>query len=299
MTVFVLGNVTEDLVFRLDRLPLPGETRIALDRLSDIGGKGLNQAVVLARCGQVVKLNAPVGRDEAARRAAELVASEGILAALRETDHPTDQSIVYVDARGENVIVSSATAASSMTMTEAVATLAVGARGDLLLMQGNLSRETTEMALRTARDRGMTTAVNAAPIQWDFSTLWPLIDIAIVNEHELHALSGSQHVAAGARLLLDAGAKEVLVTLGGEGAMLFGRDKEVNVPAVRTTAIDSAGAGDTFTAVFLAARLLGLADRQSLVSAATAASLTISRRGTFSAFPNSDELKKILGATDV
>lgn len=295
MTVFVLGNVTEDLVFRLDRLPLPGETRIAADRLSDIGGKGFNQAVVLARCGQAVRISAPVGRDEAARRAAYLAKAEGIHADLRQTDLPTDQSIIYVDARGENVIVSSAAAARSLTGAEAEAALGVGTLGDLLLMQGNLSRETTETALRAARNRGMMTAVNAAPIQWDFSTLWPLVDLAIVNEPELHALSGSSHVATGARLLADAGAHEVLVTLGGEGSVLFGRDKEITVPAVRTLVVDTAGAGDTFTGVFLAARLLGRDDRQGLLAAAAAASLTISRRGTFSAFPRNDELSAILG----
>ena len=295
MTVFVLGNVTEDLVFRLDSLPMPGETLIAADRLSDIGGKGFNQAVVLARCGQEVRLSAPVGRDEAARRAADLARAEGIWADLCQTDHPTDQSIIYVDAVGENVIVSSAAAASSMTGAEAEATLGVGTAGDLLLMQGNLGRETTELALRAARKRGMTTAVNAAPIQWDFSGLWHLVDLAIVNEHELQALSGSSHVATGALLLADAGAREVLVTLGGEGAELFRNGVVIHAPAVRTKVVDTAGAGDTFTGVFLAARLFGRNDRPSLLAAATAASLTISRRGTFSAFPSKKELAAILG----
>lgn len=296
MTVFVIGNVTEDLVFRLDRLPLPGETRIAADRLSDIGGKGLNQAVVLARCGQDVRLGAPVGRDEAAHRAAGLAAAEGVQADLRQTNHPTDQSIIYVDALGENVIVSSAAAARSLTGAEAEAALRNGTADDVLLMQGNLSRETTEAALRAARSRSMKTAVNAAPIQWDFATIWPLVDLAIVNVPELQALSGSSHVATGAQLLAGAGAGEVLVTLGGEGAVLFSPDGDIAVPAVRTHVVDTAGAGDTFTAVFLAARIRGRDDRQSLLASATAASLTISRRGTFSAFPRRDELAEILGA---
>ena len=76
MTVHVVGNVTEDLVFSLSRLPRAGETIIASERLADIGGKGLNQAVLLARAGCNVKLVAAVGADAAGERALALVRAE-------------------------------------------------------------------------------------------------------------------------------------------------------------------------------------------------------------------------------
>jgi len=43
--VCVIGNAAIDLVFRVEHLPLAGETSLATDTLRDFGGKGANQAV--------------------------------------------------------------------------------------------------------------------------------------------------------------------------------------------------------------------------------------------------------------
>ena len=68
------------------------------------------------------------------------------------------------------------------------------------------------------------------------------------------------------------------------------------VPAVPGEAVDTAGAGDTFMAVALASAALRRAtvDVRALEHGAAAAALTVSRRGTRSAFPSSGELKAIL-----
>ena len=64
--------------------------------------------------------------------------------------------------------------------------------------------------------------------------------------------------------------------------------------------VDSAGAGDTFLAAFVAARRAGQGVGDALSSAARAAAITVSRRGTSSAFPTRPELAACLapaGAT--
>jgi ribokinase len=68
------------------------------------------------------------------------------------------------------------------------------------------------------------------------------------------------------------------------------------IPAVATKAIDTTGAGDTFMAVALAsAALRGVElDTRAVGHAACASALTVSRRGTRSAFPTSEELQAIL-----
>jgi hypothetical protein len=45
----VVGNVAVDTVVRMARFPQPGETIIADGADEDMGGKGSNQAVVIAR----------------------------------------------------------------------------------------------------------------------------------------------------------------------------------------------------------------------------------------------------------
>ena len=136
--------------------------------------------------------------------------------------------------------------------------------GDILLQQGNFSLDKTRALFQYARSRGMTTVFNPSPVNPDFCHLWPLIDIAVVNESE-------------AELLQPYGVKTLVITQGAE-------------------ALDTTGAGDTFLAVMLASALLrGVApDALALAHASRAAAITVSRRGTVSAFPGSRELAALL-----
>ncbi len=77
--------------------------------------------------------------------------------------------------------------------------------GDILLQQGNFSLDKTRALFQYARSRGMTTVFNPSPVNPDFCHLWPLIDIAVVNESE-------------AELLQPYGVKTLVITQGAAGA---------------------------------------------------------------------------------
>lgn len=291
MRAVVVGNVTEDLVFSLPRLPRAGETLIASARLADIGGKGLNQALLLARAGCAARLVAAVGDDQAGERARDLAARELPDAALVSVDAPTDQSIIHVAEGGENHIVSSAFAADALTAETALAAMGEVGPGDAVVVQGNLPAATTRAVLAAGREAGAWTIANPSPIRWDWSALLPLVDLAIVNRTELADLAGANAEAAALRAL---GAGAVLLTLGAEGACLTGEAGETRTSAAPVDAVDTAGAGDTFAAAFVAARLGGMEAGVALRGAAAAAALTVSRRGTFSAFPTREEMRACL-----
>lgn len=152
-----------------------------------------------------------------------------------------------------------------------------------LLQQGNFSLDKTRALFQYARSRGMTTVFNPSPVNPDFCHLWPLIDIAVVNESE-------------AELLQPYGVKTLVITQGAAGAWLVQEGQRQFCPAVPAEALDTTGAGDTFLAVMLASALLrGVApDALALAHASRAAAITVSRRGTLSAFPGSRELAALL-----
>lgn len=294
MTLFVVGNLTEDMVFALPRLPAVGETLIAKDRIVDIGGKGLNQALIAGRGGMETRLIAPVGRDEVANKARRLLAVEPIDAVLVETERTTDQSIIAVGVDGDNHIISTAFAADALVERDVVEAARDAVSGDHLLMQGNLSFETTHRVLEWARLKGLGTTLNPSPIRWCYDRLWPLIDGLILNEPELVALSGEDDLIRGAKTLVAQGVRNVLVTRGAAGAIMISREGRIAVAAASANVVDTAGAGDTFCGVFLAALDRGHDDRTAMSVAARAAAITIGRRGTWSAFPDKAELADIL-----
>lgn len=290
MKAFVIGNVALDETLSIVDFPMPGASIFGSTLSRDLGGKGANQAVAMARTGLECAFAAVVGYgargDEISRR----LTAEPLHAQLIQLDSvATDFSIILMAEAGENAVITTREAASALTPDMARQALKTAAPGDLLVMQGNLSAETTGAALRHARDLGMRTALNPSPLQPYFADLWPLVDMAFVNEGEAEALGGVD-------TLLARGVGDVVLTLGGQGAALIRKGERTQVPAQPCTVVDTTGAGDCFMAVALASAMLrgGQLDARALTHAAQAAAYTVTRPGTVAAFPDRTGMAEIL-----
>jgi ribokinase len=291
--VFVLGNATLDQILRVERLPVPGETALAQDMARCAGGKGLNQALAAARTGARVTLAAPVGRDaDAAFLAASLAGEANLETLWLASDAATDLSSIWVADGGENVIVSSAGCARSVTPDQAIRLCSTLAPGDVLLMQGNLSAQATHAAAETAKARGALCVLNTAPIAWDMHALLGLCDIVIANAGEAAALTAGA-ADAGAALRAQ-GAGTGIVTLGPKGALIAGAGGQATIAAPVVAAVDTAGAGDVFAGTLVGLLATGHALDLATQTAVAAASLSVTRRGTTPSFPTRDEVAALL-----
>jgi ribokinase len=296
MRAHVIGNVAVDETIAVSSMPEAGASILGREETRDLGGKGANQAVVMARTGLPTTLVAAVGDDFRAGTIRDQLAEEPVDAHLIAlAGRSSDFSIIFTTPDGENAIVTTTDSAEALSLDQALDALAPARPGDLVILQGNLSEKATRGLLSAAKERGMVTVFNPSPLRPYFADLWPLVDIAFLNRGEAERLAGSSGAQAASRLM-EAGVRRVVLTLGGDGAMLASGDAVETIPAAATTAIDTTGAGDTFMAVALAsATLRGVAlDIRSIAHASAAASLTVSRRGTRSAFPTSEELRRIL-----
>src|SRR6218665_178338 len=111
--VCVVGNAAIDLSVQVNALPLPGETVLAVESRSDFGGKGANQAVVAARAGAETQLFAALGCEADGDRILARLIDDGVNTQnVVRLSCASDLSIVTVDARGENTIVTRNTAAA-------------------------------------------------------------------------------------------------------------------------------------------------------------------------------------------
>jgi len=284
--VVVVGNAGLDLRLSVPRLPLPGETLIGGESSRAPGGKGLNQAVVAARCGVPVRFCAPLGQDgPQADEVERHLAGEGIAELiLPHLPYPTDFSLLMVLPDGENSIVS--TSACSLAMTEAHVTPALLdlREGDVVLLQGNLPLGVTEFVLSSARRQGATTLFNPAPFWPGAEKLLGLCNLVVANCGEADALGQAMGDAAAA-----------IVTLGGEGCVLVEGGERRSFAAAPVAAVDTTGCGDTFCGVMAAALARGLSVEQAIGAAQKAAALTATRPGAFDALPRREELRGIVG----
>jgi ribokinase len=287
--VLVLGNATLDVIQRVDRLPAPGETVLALSTVRCAGGKGLNQAVAASRTGAPTLLTAPIGQDAEATFLVDTLGSEaGLEVDWLVCNAPTDLSAIWVATGGENVIVSSTDCARSVTPDQAHHLGGTLATGDVLLMQGNLSADITRAAARTARARGATCVLNTAPIAWDMRPILGLFDVLIANEIEAEQLTaGSSSTAAWLRIN---GVRTAIITLGSRGALIIDERTETMIDAPQVAAIDTSGAGDVFVGTVAGLLANGIPLSKAVTIAVATASLSVTRPNTTPSFPSRDEI---------
>lgn len=290
----VIGNAAIDLIYRVAALPRAGETVLTTAHDLDVGGKGLNQAVMSRRAGSPVRFAAIVGTDAngetiTQQMACEDIPGEDLIMRGRSSDH----SIIQVDPLGNNCIVSKVDRAASMSVADSEPLLDVLDAGDCLLMQGNLSADLTRTCLARAHAKRVRTIVNPAPITYDYAPLWPWIDLVIVNQVEGRDLTGHREPAAITETLCGFGIENAIVTLGMNGALLRRGDQVFSIKAPGVTAIDTTGAGDVFCGVIAAALDQGMTPEMACRWAVAAASLSVTKPGTLRSFPNAEELQSV------
>jgi ribokinase len=301
LTVVVIGNAVVDVAYRVEHLPRSGETVLARERTVEVGGKGLNQALVARRAGADVRFCAGVGRDPGAAMIRMCLEADGLSTAwLVSVSCATDESIIYVARSGENCVVSTDAAARRLALTDVEPLLVGLSPGDVLLLQGNLGREVTGTCLTRARTAGATTILNPAPVAFDYTGLWPMVDIVVLNQAEAELLTGEVEIDLATAILRRGGASKVVVTLGPEGALVR-EEPELpqRVPAPAVTAVDTTGAGDVAVGVVAAGIDRGLPLMSAVRWAVAAASHKVTRRGTSSGFPTSVELAALAPTIDL
>jgi ribokinase len=284
--VVVIGNAGLDLRLAVPRLPLAGETLIGKATAARApGGKGLNQAVVAARCGAAVRFCAPLGNDdaEAAEIARHLVGEGFVDLVLPRLPYPTDFSLLMVLPVGENSIVSTSACSLALELTHAEPVLRSVGEGDVVLLQGNLSLDTTAAILTNARRKKATTILNPAPF-------WPGIekqtcncDLVIVNRVEAEALGESIHAAPAA-----------IITLGADGCEMITGGRRQSFSAAPVDATDTTGCGDAFCGVIAALLAQGRTLADAISPAQKAAALVATREGAFDALPTREELRSVI-----
>lgn len=296
--ICVVGASNLDLISYVPRLPKMGETLHGTRFHMGFGGKGANQAVMAAKLGADVAMVTKLGQDIFGENTLKNFQSWGI-----DTTHVlfTDQAFsgvapIAVDPDGHNAIIIVTGANDLLTLEEIEAARPTIRQSQILVCQLEIPLEITLAALRIAKEEGVTTIFNPAPARPELpDELYRLSDIFCPNESETELLTGMpvgslEEAREAARVLLQRGAGQVILTLGERGSLLVTDSEMIHVPAVPVKALDSTGAGDAFVgslAYFLAA---GKPVVEAMRRANHIAAISVQSSGTQTSFPTAAEL---------
>jgi sugar/nucleoside kinase (ribokinase family) len=124
---------------------------------------------------------------------------------------------------------------------------------------------------------------HVCPIDWeDKKEALQYVHILKANELEMEVLTGLTDVHKAALLLNEWGVKEVVITLGSLGSVIYADGIFYNIPAYIPAAVtDATGCGDTYMAGYLYQRIKGNAIQDAGEFAAAMASLKIATAGPF------------------
>jgi sugar/nucleoside kinase (ribokinase family) len=245
----------------LDRIPGPGEERLADDFLRSPGG-GAITAIGAARLGLSSSLVSPLGDDGVGMMLRSMLADEGVhwdgrlvqrtpVTVIMPTDG--DRAMATFDP-GESVTASELAAAEPSSVVLSIPRLPLAPAGARVYVSvGDI--DARALAGDELPDLGGARAL-------------------LVNEREALLLTGAADAQSAARQLARA-APQVIVTLGPDGALAAGAEGTVHVEGVAVEAVDTTGAGDLFAAAYVWADHWGAALEQRLRWSVLYASLSV------------------------
>lgn len=289
MKIINFGSVNIDIFFAVEHIVRPGETISARDIERRAGGKGLNQSVALAKNSDEVYHVGNIGSD--GEFLADYLVSQGINTDfLRKSDNLTGNALIQVDDAGENCIVLYKGANFDNDKDFVDEVFSHFEKGDILVLQNEINM--MDYIIDKAYEKGLKIVLNPSPITEEVKKFdYEKIDLLLVNEHEAKAISGIDDIEENIEYFRKTYPKlKLVITLGSKGSIYISENDLIRQDAYKVEAIDSTGAGDTFTGYFVANFYKGVDVNKCLELATKASALSVTKKGASGSIPNQEEV---------
>lgn len=295
--VLNFGSLNLDYVYQVSHFVKPGETLSAVSQTINAGGKGLNQSVALAKAGAEVYHAGclGLGGEKLEKTLREYGVNTSFLLPVNQIQ---GNAVIQVTPSGENSIVLFGGSNHCISEEQVNKALSAFGEGDFLVLQNEINN--LPMIIDKARAIGMVIFLNPSPFddrldQVDFGKL----DWLLVNEIEAEQFTGENTPAAVWQNVHNRYPKlSLLLTQGSQGSYAFrvnkaGLEKEFQ-HAYPVKAVDTTGAGDTYTGFFISSLLNNLPLTECMKRASMAAAISVMRSGAARSIPSAEEVEKAI-----
>lgn len=299
--VVVLGSMNVDLVTKVDKLPLQGETVFAETFLTENGGKGANQAVAAARLGAKVSMIGRVGSDDFGQQILQNLRAESVNTdtVSKDSETGTGIALITVDAQSQNTIVVSSGANMNCGKPEIGHLESLLGSVDCLVLQNEVPYEVNLQAARLARENKIPVVWDPAPFVTGTQELIKHVDFLTPNQNEAELLANceitDEKSIHNAFLKIKESSDAVcLITMGEDGVYFLSVPGINQIPSFLVDSVDSVAAGDAFTGGFAVALSEGETLRSAARFGCASGALATTKLGAQSAMPFRKEVDQMI-----
>jgi len=283
MDVVTVGHILTDIRIRTDEFATPDKESRVIEMKYGPGGSAANSAIASVKLGKRAVVLGKVGMDDFGKLALESIMREGVdISSVKiKVGGRTGFTLVIINVNGDIIMYGYKGVAEEYSPEELDKKAIKGAKH---LHVASLRLDTAKSALEVAKDSGLTTTFDPGRRLSKlgisaFNEIMPYTDYLLLNIKELEMLTGTTDISKGFKKISEAGCKNVIVKMGGRGAIYKGEEGEIRVKAFKVSAIDTTGAGDAFASGFFVALLYGASVEEALLFASATAALKVTTLG--------------------
>ncbi len=294
--IVVIGSMNADLVIHSPQMPNLGETLTGSNFQINAGGKGLNQAVAIAKLGGDVSFIGAVGEDANGEFLLDTLKSNSVnFKGFKTEKTPTGIAMITV-VDGNNFIILDAGANAELTPEVIESYSDLIAECEYCVMQLEIPVETVLKVCEIANKSCTKIILNPAPYKELPKEVFSKIDFVIPNEHEAHDLTGiypsdEESTKKAILKLKQMGVKNIIITLGERGCAYSVENEIVFKSAIKTNVVDTTSAGDTFIGALVSKLSQNKTLENAVLFATKAAAITVSREGASKSIPYANEIE--------
>lgn len=309
-SVLCFGDCNVDIIIPINEIPVEGGCTFASEMSINMGGSVYNTASAMKRLGITPIVISQLGTDFFGNLLWQHLEEQDMITDhIKRTDqYPTGVTVGLLSPNGEKRWISVRGRAADTYIKEYDPSLVKNKTilfiSGVGLIEGKEGRDTGIRLAHHVKGQGGRVILdpNVRVPVWEidedirsvFERILPYTDVLIPNEKELELLGNNQDMREAVRSILSKGVSSVWVKLGDKGCAHFTSESSLDFAAIEVEAVDTSGAGDSFSAAVIYGIINGFSPLQIGTFANLFAGHTVSKLGTTGALPDTVEVAKMI-----
>jgi len=292
MKILSFGSLNIDYNYKLDHIVAPGETISSHDLIVTCGGKGLNQSIALRKAGAKVLHAGIIGYDGDMLK--KTLEDAGVDTTLLKTDpdSKSGHTIIQIEEKTAQNCIIVCPGTNGMVEKDYIDEVVSHFEpGDYAVFQNEITN--VDYAMKSCREKGLRVVFNPSPMTRELaaSDIYQYVDDLFINEVEGEQMTGTDDPEGILQSLKESWPQcRVILTLGSKGAVILTENGPYYQKAYPCEAVDTTGAGDTFSGYFTALSAAGKTPAEALELSCKASSLAVRKMGAAASIPLLEEV---------